>query len=157
MSEVDPERKRILARVLEKFSVAYGKEFDADKIRLWYHQTGHLNEDAALATADACIAHNKWMPTISEFLEVSRQVRQKQEAMSRQVPREMGEHIKALQDKGLKVQRDLLAGRSGQRHDHRGGWEKCPVCVQAHVEKDADECRCCFLLDTVGITPLHHV
>lgn len=155
--DVDPERKRILARVLDKLALAYGKEFTEDKIRLWYAQIGHLNEDAALATADACVANHKWLPTISEFLEISRGVRRKQEDAVRQLPREQGAHIQELQDKGLKVQRDLIKGRSGQVHNHKNGWQKCPVCSQAAAEMDADECRCCMILENAGLPANHHV
>lgn len=158
MSE-DKERRRILARVLGMFDDAYGKGLldSTDKVRLWYAQIGHLNEDAAIATAEACISHHKWQPTISEYLEVSRQVRRQQEANAHQLPREQGEHIKELQDKGILIQRELIKSRTQAKHDHTNGWQGCPVCSKAEAEKNEDECRCCFILDNHGIEAVHFV
>lgn len=153
----DKERRVILARVLDKFALAYNKEFTTEQIRLWYSQIGHLNEEAALATADACVANHKWQPTISEFLEISRPIRRQQEDAKREPLRLVSPKVKELQDKGLRVQRDLIKGRSIAKHDHRTGWENCPVCSQAAAEVDEDECRCCLLLDTHGLPSQHYV
>lgn len=155
----EKERKHILAKVLVKFDTAYGKGLgeNKDKIQQWYHQIGHLNEEAALATADACISHHKWQPTIAEFLEISRSVRRHQEAMKEEAPKELSAHIKALQEKGLNVQRALIQARAGgRRHDHTNGWEKCPICSQATAEQDADECRTCMILEDHGLAGVHH-
>jgi len=153
----DKERRHILARVLERFSTAYNKEFDEDKIRLWYGQIGHLNAEAALATADACISHHKWLPTISEYLEISRTVRRQQEDAKREAPRALSPALKELQDKGLHIQRDLVSGRAqaGLKHDHQKGWEGCPVCSQAAEEVHEDSCRTCMLLEDRGIKVIH--
>lgn len=154
----EKERKNILARVLVKFDAAYGKGLseNKDKIQVWYHQIGHLDAETALATADAAIAHHKWQPTISEFLEISRSIRKHQEAMAERETTVLSEHIQALQVKGLAVQKALIASRSGsRRHDHKNGWQGCPICSQAHAEADADECRTCFVLEQEELD-VHH-
>lgn len=153
------ERKRILAEVLVKFDSAYGKGLseNPDKIKTWFHQIGHLDRETALATADACIGHHKWQPTISEFLETSRSIRKHQEAMAQRSTTVLSEHVKAMQEKGINVQRELLKARAGRKpHDHRQGWEQCPICSQAHAEQNADECRTCFILENQGLTAAHH-
>lgn len=155
--EVDPKRRRILAQVLDKLDINYGKDIgdNPEKVRMWYSKIGHLNEEAALATADQCIEHYKWLPSISEFLEVSRSVRKKQEDTARSLPRDDSPHIKELQDKGLLVQRALIKGRANQSHDHRNGSDACPVCSQAVAECSEDECTACYLLDEHGIPAVH--
>lgn len=152
------ERKTILAKVLVKFDSEYGKGLseDPEKIKQWFHQIGHLSEEVALATADACVSHYKWQPKISEFLEISRQIRRHQESMAQQGPKKIDAHLKALQEKGLNVQRALLNSRATQPlHDHTSGWEGCPVCAQASAECNADECRTCMALEDCGLDPVH--
>lgn len=155
----EKERKRILAEVLVKFDSAYGKGLseNPDKINTWFYQIGHLDRETALATADACISHHKWQPTISEFLEESRAIRRHQESMAQLPSAPLSAHVKALQEKGLNVQRALLKARAGERtHDHRNGWEQCPICAQAHAEQDPDECRTCMILEDSGLSAAHH-
>lgn len=155
----EAERKSILAKVIVKFDTAYGKGLgeNPEKIRQWYHQCGHLNEEAALATADACISHHRWQPTIAEFLEISRTVRRHQEDMKREAPRELTDHIKALQAKGLNVQRGLIKARAvpGRQHDHTNGPEQCPICSLATEEEHADSCRTCMILEDCGLPGQH--
>lgn len=154
------ERKKILAEVLVKFDTAYGKGLseNPDKIKQWFHQIGHLNREAALATADACVASSKWQVSISEFLEISRSVRRHQEEMKREAPQELTEHIKALQEKGLNVQRGLIKARAipGRQHDHKNGHEQCPICSVALSEEQADECRTCYILEMNDLPAIHH-
>ena len=156
----EKQRKTILAKVLVKFDAAYGKGLseNADKIKVWYHQCGHLDEETALATADACISHHKWQPSISEFLEISRSVRRHQEEMKREAPQELTAHIKELQVKGLNVQRGLIKARAipGRQHDHKKGPSGCPICSEATCEENADECRTCLLLEDNGLLAIHH-
>lgn len=155
----EKERKRILAEVLVKFDAAYGKGLseNQEKIKTWFHQIGHLNRETALATADAAIAHHKWQPTISEFLEISRSVRRHQEDQKREAPQPLSDHIKALQVKGLAVQRALIKARTmpNRRHDHTSGWEACPICAQACSEENPDECRTCMILEDHGFVAQH--
>lgn len=155
----EAQRKKILAEVLVKFDTAYGKNLseNPDKIRQWFHQIGHLNREAALQTADDCIAHHKWQPTIAEFLEISRQVRRHQLDKEREGPKALAPHVKALQAKGLNVQRALLESRAvpGRVHDHNGGGDKCPICSQAAEEECVDSCRTCMILEDCGLIAQH--
>lgn len=149
-------RKRILATVIEKLSAAYPqREFTPEQIRLWYDRMGHLSEDVAIATANACIDHYKWMPSISEYLDLSRSIRRHQIGKAVEEPTNLSEYVQALQAKGLAVQRDLIARRSAQpnrQHNHAHGWEHCPVCSEAH----SDTCVSCMSLQTHGLAVEHH-
>lgn len=161
MSELtEKERKTILAKVLVKMDTAYGKGLseNTDKIQQWFHAIGHLNEEAALETADACIENHRWQPTIAEFLELSRTVRRNQEERNREAPKPISPQMKEAQERGLKVQRALIEARTlpSRRHDHTSGWQVCPICAQASAEEDADECRTCMILEDKGLTVAHH-
>lgn len=157
----DATRKRVLATIIERFNRAWPKaEFSKDEIREWHNHLEHLDLPTAEEVVKLCISTHKWKPTISEFLEASRQVRRHAEATVAD-GRPLPEHLKKLQKQGLGVQRALLqrrASRSGdvsRGHDHREGWESCVVCSGAEEELASDSCMTCEELVELGMTAHH--
>lgn len=158
---MDKERAKVAAVVLERLCNAYGRNgeplrFSDDSFKEWQRSVGHLSMETAEATVDLCISSYKWLPSIHEFLDLSRSIRRHEIDASRDLNAPLPEHIIELQSKGLAVQRDIAQARAGRDpHDHTQGWEQCPVCSGASNELDSDECRTCFLLETHGLQAIH--
>lgn len=154
----ESERKQILARIIDRLSLAYtNKEFSQEQIREWFQHMAQLDMPTAMKTCDEAIASYKWCPSISEFLEVSRSVRRHLQDATRAPDMPLSAHVLELQRKGLAVQRALATGRAerGLKHLHQDGWQACPICSGAHAEQDADACGTCYLLDSNGVPSTH--